>query len=225
MAIIEKIAAAMKEVGYIKKDKKLEGGARYNYLSEEKITSELHAVFADLGIVVAPINMEILDNRTDTTRSGGMMYNTRIRATFRFSDGEDSLDVMTLGEGSDQGDKTLNKCMTAAFKYALRQVMLISTGNDPDDTPSAQSIAPAIPVAQSPVQTAATIYAKIMALLTEHGWTEPGEGGKLVPTKDGLGFIRSQGVPYMPSQWKDWIPEQFTQVVTAFEQINPFNNQ
>lgn len=141
MPVAQKIATVMKAVGYLKKDKTLSGGGNYAYLSEEKITAELHRECADIGLTFAPIAMEILDNREDKTNSGGLLHNTRILATFRFTDADDGtfLDVQTLGEGSDRGDKCLNKCMTGAYKYALRQSFMISTGNDPDDEPSQEA--------------------------------------------------------------------------------------
>jgi ERF superfamily len=141
MATVQKIAEAMKSVGHLSKDKKLSGGGSYEYLSEEKISAFLHNVFADLGLIVAPIHYEIIENREDTTRNGGILHNVRVRATFRFTDGEDFLDVMSLGEGSDSGDKAVNKAMTGAYKYALRQSMLISTGDDPDAYAGPESVA------------------------------------------------------------------------------------
>jgi hypothetical protein len=141
----------MKEVGYLKKDKVLEGGARYPYLSEEQVTAETHAVFAKVGIAMMPIAVEILENRLDHTMKGGELHNTRIRTTFRLIDAEDAsfMDIQTLGEGSDSGDKTLNKCMTAAYKYAIRQTLMISTGDDPDAVPSNETKGTARPPAQA----------------------------------------------------------------------------
>lgn len=137
MPIAEKLCLAMNVVGYLKKDRKLEGGARYNYLSEEKVTAEVHAAFADIGICIVPICMEILENREDTTLAGNAVHVTRIRVTYQLMDAQDgsTLTLQSLGEGSDSGDKCLNKCMTAAYKYALRESLIISTGDDPDAVP------------------------------------------------------------------------------------------
>jgi hypothetical protein len=44
--------------------------------------------------------------------------------------------VVVVGEGMDVGDKSGNKCMTAARKYAMIMAFNIETGLDPDDTPS-----------------------------------------------------------------------------------------
>ena len=143
MSVAAKIQQVMSRVGYIKKDKQLEGGGKYKYLSEEAVTAELHSAFADIGLVIIPTAMEILDNREDATRNGGILFNTRIRATYLIMDPDDgtSLQIQTLGEGADSGDKAINKCMTGAYKYALRQSFVISTGDDPDHTASQESTA------------------------------------------------------------------------------------
>ena len=180
MSIASKLCEAMKQVGYIKKDKKLLTGAQYNYLSEEKITAEVHTVFADLGLVMMPVGFEILENRQDTTKNGGIVHNTRTVATFRIIDAEsgESIDVQTLGEGSDSGDKCLNKCMTAAYKYAIRQTLMISTGDDPDHTASVESTAstakpaapkPAEPLAWHQQQAKKLRYANLQAWCLERG--------------------------------------------------------
>lgn len=142
MSVGQKIQAVMKTVGNMAKDKQMAGGGNYWYLSEEKVTSELHKALAEHGLVVFPTTMAILDEREDTTSSGKIMHNVRIQSTYRFVDAdepESGIDVMVLGEGSDIGDKVLNKCMTAAYKYALRQTFMISTGDDPDDEVSQEA--------------------------------------------------------------------------------------
>jgi len=142
MTVASKLVQVMKKSGYMSKDKQLSGGAGYRYLSEEQVTAQLHDAFEEAGLVIMPCGMEIIENREDTTRSGSTLHNTRIRAIFRLVDAEDgdTQELVTLGEGSDSGDKCLNKCMTSAYKYALRQAVMISTGDDPDHTPSVESV-------------------------------------------------------------------------------------
>ena len=143
MSVAAKLNKVMNAVARIKKDGKLQGGAGYAFLSEEAVTGILHDAFADVGLAIVPTDYEILDNRLDTTYAGKNLYNTRIRAVFELIDTEDGdvRRICTLGEGSDSGDKTLNKCMTAAYKYALRQSCMISTGDDPDKDTSNETAA------------------------------------------------------------------------------------
>lgn len=139
MTAAAKIQAVMKKVGTIKKDGK--SGQGYGYLSEEAITANLHNICADEGLVVYPLHMEIISEREDTTKSGSIMHNVRIQATYRFVDPTDgdTIEVFAFGEGADTGDKVMNKAMTGAFKYALRQTFMISTGDDPDKEASAEA--------------------------------------------------------------------------------------
>jgi hypothetical protein len=52
------------------------------------------------------------------------------------------IDIQTTGEGADSGDKSSNKAMTGGYKYALRQVFCIETGDDPDKYPSEERVTP-----------------------------------------------------------------------------------
>ena len=144
MSVAAKINAVMGDVCNLGKDGKMDPRAGgYGYLSEEKVVTTLHAAMEKHGLVVVPVGMEVIENRVDTLSTGKLMYNTRILSTYRFIDSEDGdfIDVQALGEGSDVGDKTLNKCMTGAFKYILRQSFMISTGEDPDHSASQETTA------------------------------------------------------------------------------------
>jgi len=133
--------AVMAEVKYVQKDKQMQGGGGYRYASDEAFIDALRPALVSHGIVVAPVGVEMLAAEQYTTKSGAPMNRMVVKITYRFlhaASGE-YLDVVTLGESADSGDKCANKCMTAAQKYALRQAFTIETGNDPDDTPSEQA--------------------------------------------------------------------------------------
>ncbi len=136
-----KLHKVMAAVTSLTKDKQLDTGARYQYLSEEKVVAELHKAFVDAGLVIVPVCWEVVEARVDTLSNDKLMHNARVKATYRLIDPDDGdvLDVQALGEGADMGDKCLNKCMTAALKYVLRQSCLISSGDDPDHTASMKS--------------------------------------------------------------------------------------
>lgn len=143
MSVSSKIQTIMKTVGYMQKDGKISGsGPNYSYLSEEQITAELHRAFAEVGLTITPHSMAVVGERDDVTRSGGVLHNIRVAATYQFTDPDDkdTVLVQVLGEGSDSGDKAVNKAMTGAYKYALRQSFMISTGDDPDHTASQETV-------------------------------------------------------------------------------------
>lgn len=144
----------MKSVGYVQKDAQMQGAGTYRYATEAAFISAVRPAMVENGIVVVPVNVEQIESENYETARGGKMHRMVCRITFRFTHvSGDALDVVTLGEGADAGDKCANKCMTAAMKYALRQAFLIETGNDPDDSPSHER------VAQQPAKPAAPVNA------------------------------------------------------------------
>ena len=132
MSIAEKIKKVMDKVEYLQKDGEVSyGRTKYAYLSEEKITTSMNKAFREVGLIIYPSNMEVVQN------TGNM---AQIIATYTVQDTEsdDYIEVQTIGEGQDKGDKKMNKAMTAAFKYAQRQAFMIPTGDDPDHTSTAE---------------------------------------------------------------------------------------
>lgn len=129
------LLAAMIDIGAIGKGRKMEDGpARYSYRSIEQILPAVHLAFTTYGIVAFP---EVIhsDYGTVPTRSGGQMRQATltVRWTFQAPDGS-SVSAVVIGEALDTSDKASNKAMTAAWKYALVQVLCIPTedAEDPD---------------------------------------------------------------------------------------------
>jgi len=146
MSVASKVRAVMKKVGYLTKDGHMQGAGNYRYLSAEKAVGELQPAFTAEGLVIMPVGMEIVETREDTTKSGNVMHNVRIRVVYRLIDADEQKDsqpqeIMAFGEGSDTGDKALAKAMTNAYKYALLQTCMISSGDDPDHTASQEATA------------------------------------------------------------------------------------
>ncbi|NLL64171.1 MAG: single-stranded DNA-binding protein, partial [Ruminococcaceae bacterium] len=81
--------------------------------------------------------MELIAEKEITTK-GGTSRIMNISVTYHVIDADSGefLEVQTLGEGMDNGDKTAYKAMTGAFKYAQRQAFMIPTGDDPDQVSS-----------------------------------------------------------------------------------------
>ena len=124
----------MSEVGYLNADGTVSfKGTKYNYLSEEKLTSVLREAFVEAGLVLYPTNMEIIETREIETKYSTALMDT-IKVKYILEDIEDGekREIIALGRGQDSGDKGINKAMTAAFKYAERQAFMIPTGDDPD---------------------------------------------------------------------------------------------
>jgi hypothetical protein len=122
-------------VGAIGKNKKMEQGpARYAYRSVDDVLAAVHPIFAKLGIVMCP-RVVHLEYGEMATKSGGSLRLCTMKVAFVFwGPTGDSVEVVTVGEATDTGDKAPNKAHSAALKVALCQLLLIPfDSQDPDD--------------------------------------------------------------------------------------------
>jgi hypothetical protein len=68
------------------------------------------------------------------------MTNVAMTITYRWTHAPSGTYTMVSArsEGSDSGDKAINKAATGSYKYGLRQSLVIETGDDPDTFSSAE---------------------------------------------------------------------------------------
>lgn len=131
-ALTAAVCAVMLEVGIVEK-----GGRndfhKYSYASEFDLCKALQPSMARHGLCLVPVAMALTRSDGPKTRNGKPQYLTEGPITYelRHSSGE-ARQVMTWGCGIDGEDKGAYKAMTGAYKYALREVFLIPTGDDPD---------------------------------------------------------------------------------------------
>ena len=140
MSVAQKLNQVMQTVSNIAKDG-INKQQHYTYLSEEAIVNELHQAFTDAGLTIRPMQTELVAEGDYVTSGGTIMHMVRLAVTYQLIDKDDKDEpdgrlVQVIGEGSDPMDKAVNKAMTAAYKYALRQTCMIATGDDPDHTNS-----------------------------------------------------------------------------------------
>lgn len=97
----------------------------YSYRRLEDVINEVHRAFASHGIV---LTSQVIDKSREekTSKSGTILNYSILTMTFTFyaSDGS-FVQSTTVGEGMDSGDKSSNKAMSAALKYALGQTLMI----------------------------------------------------------------------------------------------------
>lgn len=125
------MAEVMQSVGTIGKDSKNQQ-QNYEFRSLEAVVQALSKPMAKAGIVVVPKFGEPVFEKVKSNR-GSEGYRCVIRGDFEITDGTQRFQLTTYGEAIDYGDKSTNKAMSAALKYALVQAfMLGGTGEDPD---------------------------------------------------------------------------------------------
>jgi hypothetical protein len=142
------LAAITAEVGGIAKERenKQQG---YKFRGIDDVYDALHGLFAKHGVTSVP---EVLDIQREErpSKSGGVLIVTvaKIRYTFYARDGS-FVHAVTIGEGMDSGDKSANKAMAGAHKYALVQVFSIPThegvdseNEDPEPAPKPTVLPP-----------------------------------------------------------------------------------
>ena len=137
-SLAEAVCRVMDAVGYVQKDKQMHGGGSYRYVSVEAVIDALRPEMIRQQLVLLPCAVEPLAIETFEGKNGGRQNRTQVKYTFKLlhaASGQ-SEPVVVIGEAIDVGDKSSNKAMTAARKYALIMAFNIETGIDPDDTPS-----------------------------------------------------------------------------------------
>lgn len=132
MNIHKAIISVMRDVGAIGKTEK-NASQGFAYRSIDQIYNRLQPVMAKHGIFSAPEVIE-MKHEIGQTKKGGTMFHLwcRVKYTFFAEDGS-SIETVTIGESMDSGDKSGNKAMAAAHKYALVQLFNIPYEDmDPD---------------------------------------------------------------------------------------------
>jgi hypothetical protein len=131
--IFEAISNIMAEIRPIgkNKDNKQQG---FKYRGVDEVMNTLQPALVKHKVFIVP---EILEQTREekTTKTGSVLIYSicKIRFTFYADDGS-SISSIVIGEGMDSGDKSTNKAMAIAFKYACFQVFCIPTEEmkDPD---------------------------------------------------------------------------------------------
>ena len=122
--IYQAIAAVMADVGAVGKDATNQYD-KYRYRSIDAVMNAMHPAMAKHHVFVTPEVLEQSREERQSAKGGTIIYSvSKVRYTF-FTDDGSSVQATVIGEGSDRGDKSMNKAMSAAFKYALFQVFCI----------------------------------------------------------------------------------------------------
>lgn len=130
-------AAVMAEVRAVgKNDAVTTGPARFNFRGIDGVLNAVGPVFRKHGVYVTPIGVDVLATEHNPTRSGGLMKNVTISVTWRVTGpAGDTFTGVSLGEGSDAGDKAISKAHSVAFRTFLIQSLALPTDEpDPDHT-------------------------------------------------------------------------------------------
>lgn len=139
--VFGQIAKIMAEVGHIGKDRK-NSAQGYNFRGIDDCYNALHPILSKHGVFCVP-EVQEQSREERQTKSGTTMIYTVLTVKFTFyADDGSSFSAITVGEASDSGDKSSNKAMSAAQKYAFMQVFAIPTQGDNDTENHSPEFAP-----------------------------------------------------------------------------------
>ena len=124
--IYKAISEAMKACDAVGKDSK-NPQQGYKYRGIDAVMNAINPALTKAQIFAAPEVLEVTREDRKTTKGNDIIYSVaKVKYTFYAPDGS-NVSATVIGEGMDSGDKSMNKAMSAAFKYALFQVFCIPT--------------------------------------------------------------------------------------------------
>lgn len=148
-AIFARMATIMQELDAIGKDKKNEAQG-FKYRGIDDIYNAIHPILAKNNVFMrAEIITKSREERINA--KGTVLAFTCLRMRYHFvADDGSSTATEAEGEGMDSGDKSSNKAMAVAHKYALLQAFCIPTQDldDPDKDVHTVAAKPAVEAVQ-----------------------------------------------------------------------------
>ena len=129
--IFEAIPKIMNDVGAIGKSRK-NTQQNYSFRGIDDMYNAIQPALVKHGVFCVP-EVTSREREERPSKTGGVLFYTTLTVHHRFfaSDGS-SVDVVTVGEAMDSGDKSTSKAMSAAMKYALIELLCIPTEDDKD---------------------------------------------------------------------------------------------
>ena len=116
----------MRDVGIVGKNN-FNQIQKYKFRSIDDVMNALNPAMVKNHVFVSPTILDQKRSERETTKGGVLIYSVvTVRYTFYTDDGS-SVEATVVGEAMDSGDKSMNKAMSAAFKYACFQVFCIPT--------------------------------------------------------------------------------------------------
>lgn len=141
MEIFKRMTAVMADIGSIAKGN-VNQQQGFRYRSIDDCYNALNPLLAKHGIFTTP---EVLEKTREerTNAKGTVIAFTTLRVKYSFwaPDGS-SVSCIVEGEGMDSGDKSSNKALAIAHKYALLQTFCIPTEEQKDPDAEVHEVKP-----------------------------------------------------------------------------------
>jgi hypothetical protein len=129
-SLVKKLIRAASEIQTIPKRSRNETSG-YVYAAAEDIIQAVRGPLSKCGLLVYSTLKERTSEAIRTAQGRGA-WRERLVLRFVVTDGEAEIAFDAPGEGQDEGDKATYKAITGATKYALRQLLQLPIGEDPE---------------------------------------------------------------------------------------------
>lgn len=201
------MSRVMGEVNEIGKNSKNQSQG-YRFRGVDDVMAAFHGPLTRHGVFFLPevMGSDVVERQSQ--KGGTLIYTTVDMAfTFYAPDGS-SVTARTKGEAMDSGDKSTNKAMSAALKYALLQTFCVpvdaaddSDSDSHDVTPVRGATTPRPPV--QPKATGGSIDLEIQKAM----------GKKKVSPADLNAHVTQK---YQKTNWKDCTPEEKKAILDVY---------
>ncbi|MDM7320470.1 ERF family protein [Streptomyces sp. P17] len=106
---------------------------KYHYALESDIKDVVRKEMSERGLVLVPSELNRVVSVINT-KSGGQQQIVSLEIEYTIYDAEtgEKITFRGYGDGQDSGDKAVYKAKTGALKYALTNLFMIPTGDDPE---------------------------------------------------------------------------------------------
>lgn len=131
-AAINAVQADLSKAG-ITKDRTNSQGSGYKFRGIDDVYNAIASLLATHKLCILPRVTERTQEER-ASKAGGALFYTTLRVEFDLVSAVDGSThtIATFGEAMDSGDKSTNKAMSAAYKYACLQAFCIPTEGDND---------------------------------------------------------------------------------------------
>lgn len=131
--IYGKIADCMRQLGAIGKTSK-NAQQGFMYRGVDAVMNALNPVLTANHVFCVPEVLEQHREERQTRNGGNLIYSILKMCYTLYAEDGSSVSATVIGEGMDSADKSSNKAMSVAYKYAMFQIFSIPTEEmaDPD---------------------------------------------------------------------------------------------
>lgn len=139
LTVVDRLRLAAQSIGTVAKTGH-NSAQGYDFVEAAEVTRQARKALLDNGLVMTPEAIMIERDELTETSTGKKQQLITLRVAWEITDGVNVLPVVSVGQGTDSGDKGAYKALTGAMKYAFIEALMLPTGDDPekDEAPAPQ---------------------------------------------------------------------------------------